>query len=51
MGRANNSVTILVTTDGIWNANRSYWILTTHNYKSGLCSHCSIHFTKHYRTH
>jgi hypothetical protein len=28
-----NSVTILVTIDGIWIGNRIYWTITTRNYK------------------
>jgi hypothetical protein len=40
-----------VTIHGIRIGNRIYWILTTRNCKWGICSHCSTHFTNHYRTH
>jgi hypothetical protein len=39
-----------MTTDGVWIGNRIYWPPTTRNYKQRLCSHCSTHFTDHYRT-
>jgi hypothetical protein len=46
---SNDSVTILVIIEGVWISNLIYWALTTRNYKQELCSHCSTHFTNHYR--
>jgi hypothetical protein len=42
---------VIVTIDVCWSVNRICSTLITRNYKWGLCSHWSTHFTNHYKTH
>jgi hypothetical protein len=40
----------IVTTDGFWTGNRIYRTRATRDYKQGVYSPLSTHFTSHYRT-